>query len=90
MPRIQIRDANVLPSKPYTLSLSGFLGQNNFDADLEGVNLNIKSAHPLSKKQIRQLEDMLTDAFPHMLDGSYNQIEIDEILVDPPIIFDIR
>ncbi len=90
MPRIQIRDANVLPSKPYTLSLSGFLGQNNFDADLEGVNLNIKSAHPLSKKQIRQLEDMLTDAFPHMLDGRYNQIEIDEILVDPPIIFDIR
>lgn len=77
---INIDKVAKLPKRPYTINLSGSLGHSDFNADLEGVCLTIKSAHPLSVNEEQKLEDKLSELFPPPLDGKFRKKDIDKVL----------
>ena len=73
-------EGKINKDRPYTLTLYGFLGQNKFYADLEGVNLVLKSTHCLKPKQIRKLEDELIKLFEGMYIEPFKQKGVDQVL----------
>lgn len=89
MSLISITGAKTNINKPYTLSLSGYIGQTKFKGDLEGVNLRINSICPLEQEQINDLEERLRKIFSAPYGGRFKQKEIDEIMKRSPIQFEV-
>ena len=79
---IHIYEVKKIPGRPYSINLKGSIGHNNFDADLEGVCLNIKSASPLSDEQFQKLENELNELFLPPLDGRFKKKDIEKVLSD--------
>ena len=77
---INISKVEKIPNRPYTINLSGSMGHNKFNADLEGVCLNIKSINPLSEDEEEKLKEKLVELFPHELDGKFKKKDIDKVL----------
>lgn len=79
---ITIDSVETIKNRPYTINLKGFLGQSKFDADLEGVNLNIKSVNTLSKEEEQRLEKELRILFPVpiMSGGKFKKRDINKVL----------
>lgn len=90
MTQIQITDAEVKATRPRTLFLEGYIGQNKFYGELQSVILEIKSPHPLEQEQVQKFEDKLRDEiFTLPFSGFFDQQEIDEIMEEAPIIFKV-
>lgn len=87
---IHIDEVKKIPNRPYTINLRGSIGHNDFNADLEGVCLNVKSSHPLSEDEEQKLEDELRALFPPPLDGKFKKKDIDKVLNDHDGIISIQ
>jgi hypothetical protein len=53
MTKIQVIESKTIKGRPHTIEISGFIGQNRFRANLEGVCLNILTPTSLDPEQLR-------------------------------------
>ncbi|MGV8979906.1 hypothetical protein [Clostridium sp.] len=89
MELIKITEAITNEGRPFTVTLRGFMGNNNFLADLEGANLIIKSNHHLRSKQEKKLEEKLQELFPVTYNGRFSEEYINKIMTEAPFEFRI-
>jgi Ca2+-binding EF-hand superfamily protein len=75
MPIVNIESVKVI--SPYTIEIKGYLGQNPLQAIMAGANLEIRSTHPMTKEEHRQLEEEFQDLFST---GPFKQSELKKIL----------
>ncbi|PIC98209.1 hypothetical protein [Sporosarcina sp. P29] len=91
MTQIQITEIKTIKGRPYTLSISGYIGQSSFRGHYEGVNLIINETpyFALTKHQQIAFEEKLQELIPLPFNGKYTQKEVNEAMKDGILMFGV-
>ncbi|PIC63045.1 hypothetical protein CSV79_13890 [Sporosarcina sp. P13] len=91
MTQIQITEIKTVNGRPYTLSISGYIGQSAFKGYYEGVNLVINETPYFALSEVQRItfEEKLQELIPLPYNGKYTKKEVSEAMRNGTLMFGV-